>query len=321
VDLKLTYAQTINHTLDQLLASDEVILIGQGVTSPWYVGTTTTGLLDKYGPDKVIDTPVSENAVTGTAIGAAISGLRPIVMHPRMDFMWLAMDSIANQCANWFYMFGGRVNVPITIWAIINRRGEQAAQHSQNLTAVLAHIPGIKVVAPSNPRNLKGLLTAGVRDPNPVFFVDDRALYEMEGEVPEGVYESRIGEAQVVREGDDVSLVASSWLTNQALIAAEELEGRLSVEVVDLQTIKPVDVETVAKSTEKTGRALVVDAGWRTCGVGAEVLATLCEECPGAKLKRLTLPDTPAPANRFLEDLYYVDHNKIVSALAEVGGL
>ncbi len=318
--MKLTYAQTINRTLDQLLQQEEVVLIGQGITSPWYVGTTTVGLLDGHGPGKVIDTPVSENAITGVAVGAAMAGLRPIVMHPRMDFMWLAMDAIANQCANWFYMFGGRVNIPVTIWAIINRGGEQAAQHSQNLVAVFAHIPGLKVVAPSNPHNVKGLLLASVNDPNPVVFVDDRALYAMEGDVPKEPYETPIGAARVAMEGDDLTVIASSWMTNEALKVAEDLKGSISIEVVDLQTIKPMDVPTVTGSVRKTGKALVVDAAWRTCGLSAEIVATIVEQCPRAQAARLTLPDLPAPASHFLEREYYIDRDNVRRAVMQMAG-
>jgi pyruvate dehydrogenase E1 component beta subunit len=169
---QISYAQAINETLHEMMDRDSrVFLIGQGVTSPWYVGTTTVGLLDRFGPERIIDTPVSENGVTGVAVGAALCGMRPVLMHPRMDFMYYAMDQIANHAANWHYMFGGQLSVPLTIWAIINRGGEQAAQHAQALQAVFAHIPGLKVVMPSNPYDAKGLLVASIEDENPVVYI------------------------------------------------------------------------------------------------------------------------------------------------------
>jgi pyruvate dehydrogenase E1 component beta subunit len=160
---------------------EKVFLIGQGVTSPWYVGTTTVGLIDRF-PEKIVDTPVSENGITGTAVGAALAGMRPVLMHPRMDFMYYAMDQIANHAANWYYMFGGQLSVPITIWGIINRGGEQAAQHSQALQAMFTHIPGLKVVLPSTPYDAKGLLIASIEDDNPVIYVDDRWLTQFQSE-------------------------------------------------------------------------------------------------------------------------------------------
>jgi len=303
--MRMTYAQSLNHTLDQLLATDEnVVLIGQGTTSPWYVGTTTKGLVQKYGPERVIDTPVSENAVTGMATGMAIAGLRPIIMHPRQDFTWLAMDAIANQMANWEYMFGDKINIPVTIWTIINRGGEQAAQHSQALQAVYSHIPGLKVVAPSDPESLKGLFRAAVYDEHPVVVIDDRWLYQLEGEVILLKYLYPIGKARITREGDDITIITGSWTTSQAQKAAERLEqDQISAEIIDLLTYKPLDTETIRKSVKKTGKALIVDAGWKTCGLAAEIAAQIAEttEPETIKIKRLTLPDTPAPAARTLE--------------------
>lgn len=319
--MKLTYAQAINHTLDQLLEKDkDIILIGQGTTSPWYVGTTTAGLIDKYGPQRIIDTPVSENAVTGTAAGAAIAGLKPIVMHPRQDFMWLAMDAIANQIANWHYMFGEKVNIPLTIWAIVNRGGEQAAQHSQALQSVFCHIPGLKVVAPSDPKSAKGLLRSAVYEPNPVIYIDDRWLYKTEGEVPEAPYYYPIGSAYRARQGEDITVVTGSWTTGQALKAAEDLKDEASVEVIDILTYKPLDIKTIKDSIRKTGKALIVDAGWKTCGYAAEVMAQIIEtnEIAYQTIQRLTLPDTPAPASSVLEEAYYIDSKKIEQEIRRI---
>src|SRR4030042_3959703 len=179
---KLQYSLAINEALLQMMSLDKsVFLIGQGVKSPWYVGNTARGLLEKFGPERIIDTPVSENAITGAAVGAAIVGMRPVVVHPRVDFMLYAFDPIINQAANWYYMNGGKASVPMVIWGIINRGGEQSAQHSQALHAMFAHVPGLKVVMPATAYEVKGLMIAAIKDPNPIVFIDDRWLYPMEG--------------------------------------------------------------------------------------------------------------------------------------------
>jgi len=228
---KLQYSLAINEALHQMMEQDKsAFLIGQGVKSPWYVGNTARGLLERFGSERVIDTPVSENAVTGSAVGAALVGMRPVVVHPRVDFMMYALDPIINEAANWHYMFGGKLSVPVVIWGIINRGGEQAAQHSQALHALFAHIPGLKVVMPSTPYDAKGLMIAAIRDDNPVVYIDDRWLYEIEGEVPEEIYEVPIGKAAIRKEGKDVSLVATSYMVHNAVHAAEEL-ARDGIEV------------------------------------------------------------------------------------------
>ena len=199
---RLTYAQAIREAHAQLLRHDpRVFVCGQGVWNPWYAGTSLQDLDKEFGRERVFDCPVSENATTGAAIGAAIVGMRPIVFHARMDFMLLAVDPIVNQAANWSYLFGGQVGVPVVIRSVINRGGEQGAQHSQALQALFAHVPGLKVVMPSTPHDAKGLLIAAVRDGNPVLYLDDRWLYEREGDVPEDLYEVPIGAAALRRSG------------------------------------------------------------------------------------------------------------------------
>jgi len=323
---QLSYAQAINETLHQMMEKDpRVFLIGQGVTSPWYVGTTTHGLTDRFGPERVIDTPVSENGVTGVAVGAALCGMRPVLVHPRMDFMYYAMDQIANHAANWHYMFGGQLSVPLTIWGIINRGGEQAAQHSQALQAMFAHIPGLKVVMPGNPYDAKGLLVASIEDDNPVVYIDDRWLYDCEGEVPEGLYSVPIGKGILRREGKDVTVVATSYMVSEASEAAETLsrEGT-DVEVIDLRSLKPLDEDLLFKSVKKTGRLVIADGGWKTCGVGAEIAARVAENDIFRQLKapvmRVSLPDAPAPASSTLEQAYYRKAGDLVKAIREVTG-
>jgi pyruvate dehydrogenase E1 component beta subunit len=321
---ELTYAEAINETFHQLLDRDErVFLIGQGVTSPWYVGTTTHGLIERFGPQRIIDTPVSENSITGAAIGAAMAGMRPILLHPRMDFMYYAMDQIANHAANWYYMFGGQLSVPLTIWGIINRGGEQAAQHSQALQAIFMHLPGLKVVMPSTPYDAKGLLVASVEDGNPVVFIDDRWLYQITGEVPEELYSVPIGKGCVRREGHDVTLAATSYMVQEADKAAEILAAEdIDVEILDLRSLKPLDEDLLFYSVNKTGRLIIADGGWKTCGIAAELSARVAESGIFKHLKapvmRVSLPDTPAPASSALEQMYFKRAGDIVSTVKKI---
>jgi pyruvate dehydrogenase E1 component beta subunit len=320
---KLQYSLAINEALHQMMAADEsVFLIGQGVKSPWYVGNTAQGLLEAFGDRRVIDTPVSENAITGAAVGAAIAGMRPIVVHPRMDFLFYAMDPIINEAANWYYMNGGKASVPVVIWGIINRGGEQAAQHSQSLHATFAHIPGLKVVMPATAYDSKGLMIAAIRDPNPVIFIDDRWLHRMEDRVPEEIYEVPIGKGAIRKTGSDLTLVASSFMVQEALKAVQELEEeKIYVELVDLRTVKPLDQELILESVKKTGRLVLADGGWKTCGLAAEIAAMVCENAFAylkASIKRVTLPDCPAPASAALEKAYYPAAATICQAVREV---
>jgi len=321
---RISFAEAINEALHQIIAKDDhVFLIGQGVTSPWYVGSTTVGLIDRFGPQRIIDTPTSENCITGAALGAALAGLHPIMCFPRMDFMYYAMDQIANHIANWHYMFGGQLSAPLTIWAIINRGGEQAAQHSQAIHAVFMHIPGVKIVAPSTPYDAKGLLVASVEEGNPVVYVDDRWLYQHEGEVPEEIYSVPIGKGIVRREGEDVTVVATSYMVYEAMMASERLDKEgISIEVVDLLSLKPLDESLLFTSVEKTRRLAVVDGGWKTCGVAAEISAKIAESDIFGSLKapiiRVSLPDTPAPASSALEKVYYPNAERIILAIKKI---
>jgi pyruvate dehydrogenase E1 component beta subunit len=316
---EISYAEAIREAFRQCLESDpRVFAIGQGVWSPWYVGSSMQGLDREFGQARIIDTPVSENATTGAAVGAALAGMRPIVIHPRLDFMLLAVDQIVNQAANWYYMSGGKVNVPITIRGIINRGGEQAAQHSQAIHAWFMHTPGLKVVMPSTPYDAKGLLIAGVRDGNPVLYIDDRWLYTEVGPVPEEPYAVPIGKGVVRRSGRDITLVANSYMAVQSLKAALELEqSGIDVEVIDLRSIKPLDKEVILTSVRKTGRLITADGGWLTGGVCAEIAAIVAEGAQPhlkAPVVRIALPDAPAPMSRPLEAAYYPDHRHIVSS-------
>ena len=315
----LNYAQAIREGHAQLLRSDpRVFLFGQGLWSPWYAGTSLEDLDKEFGADRVLDSPVSENAVTGAAIGAAMAGMRPIVFHPRMDFMLLAVDPIVNQAANWSYMFAGQVSVPVVIRVTINRGGQQAAQHSQALQAMFMHIPGLKVVMPSTPYDAKGLLIAAVNDGNPVMYIEDRWLYDEDGDVPEEMYSVPIGRAALRREGKDLTIVATSYMAAQSVKAVETLRERgIDPELIDLCSIKPWDCELVCDSVRKTGRLVVADAAWATGGVAAEIAARVGYEVfehLKAPIGRVALPDTPAPMSGLLEKAYYPDANSVVQA-------
>jgi len=320
---ELSYSLAINEALHQTMVEDPtVFLIGQGVKSPWYVGNTAQGLRERFGDERVIDTPVSENAMTGAAVGAALAGMRPVVVHPRMDFMFYAFDPIINEAANWHYMNGGRLPVSVVFWGIINRGGEQAAQHSQSLHGMFAQAPGLKVVMPATPHDAKGLMVAEIREPNPVVFIDDRWLYGMEAHVPEEIYAVEIGKARIARPGTDVTITASSFMVQESLRAAELLarEG-IETEVIDLRTIKPLDEETLVASVRKTGRLVVADGGWRTCGVAAEIAALAAERAfrsLRAPVARVTLPDCPAPASAALEKVYYRHSADIIRAVRSI---
>ncbi len=321
----LSYAFAINEAFHQTMSQDEsVFLMGQGVESPWYVGDTATGLLERFGDEKVVDTPVSENAITGAAVGAAIAGMKAIVVHPRIDFMMYAIDPIINEDANWYYMNGGKASVPVVFWGCINRGGEQAAQHSQALQAMFAHIPGLKVVMPSTPHDAKGLMIAAIKDNNPVVFLDDRWLHNVEGPVPNEMYEVTLGKAAIRKEGNDVTLVATSYMAHIAINAAESLAlDGIDVELIDLRTIKPLDKECILASVRKTGRLVITDGAWKSFGVAAEIQAMVFEdafEVMKSSPVRVCLPDCPAPASASLENVYYLKERNIIDAVRFVMG-
>ena len=316
---KTSYSSAIRDGFAYLLSNyPEVFLIGQGLWSPWYVGNTMSRLELDFGKHRVIDTPVSESAVTGLATGAAITGLKPIVIHPRMDFMLYAMDSVVNEAAKWRYMTGGKSGAPVTIRAIINRGGEQGAQQSQALQSWFSHIPGLRVVMPYSVQDARDLLIAATLCPDPVLFIDDRWLYDDEDTVEE-VREldlTREG-PRVIKKGSDLTLVGSSYSTKLALQAAKILsEYGLNPEVIDLRVTGPLVAETIIESIKKTGNLFVIDGGWGPCGVASEVITAVSESIDPLIWKssptRITLPFAPAPSSSALEGFYYPDTKKVV---------
>lgn len=326
--MRVGYGQAIRDGFAWLLHTyPEVFTIGQGLWSPWYVGNSMTDLDQEFGRERVIDTPTSELACTGAALGAALSGYRPIVVHPRVDFMLLSVDQIVTQAAKWRSMFGGQVAVPLTVRGIINRGGEQGAQHSQALHSWFAHIPGLRVVMPATVRDARDLLIASVLSNDPVVYLDDRWLYELVEELPAPKPVGLVDQGpRVLREGSDVTLVACGYSTQLCLKAAERMAGLgIDAEVVDLRILNPIDHDPAAASVRKTGRLLAVDGCWSTCGMAGEVLAGVSERVPPhswrAAPARLTLPNAPAPTSGPLEKLYYPTVDDVVRHASALAGV
>jgi pyruvate dehydrogenase E1 component beta subunit len=322
---EIKFHQAILEATDLCMAADpNVYLMGLGVPDPKAIFGTTLGLAAKYGARRVMDMPTSENAMTGVAIGSALVGLRPILTHQRVDFALLSLDQIINNAAKWHYMFGGRLKVPLVIRLIIGRGWGQGPQHSQSLESVFAHIPGLKVVLPSTPHDAKGLLISAVEDDNPVIFLEHRWLHGVFGPVPEAAYRVPLGQAHTVREGADVTIVACSYMTLEALKAAEWLaEDGVSAEVIDLRSLRPLDAGHVIASVRKTGRLIAADLGWGSFGVGAELVARVSENAFGS-LKcapvRVSPPETPVPSSWALSNHFYPGAAELADrALAMMG--
>ena len=322
---QLTYAEAIREAQEQLLESDpSVYLLGLGVPTPTGVFGTTQGLVDRFGPDRVLDLPAAESGMTGMALGSSIMGMRPIMIHHRVDFAVLSMEPIVNQAAKWHYMYGGSSIAPLTIRMIIGRGWGQGPQHSQSLQAWFAHVPGLKVVMPTTPADAKGLLVAAVLDPAPVIVLEHRWLYDMVGPVEQGMSPATIGESKVMRAGQDVTLVGCSYMTLECLRAADILAGHgIQAEIIDLRTIAPLDFETIRKSVERTGRLVVMDTGHVEFGVTAEILARTVES--GVVFKsppvRLGLPQAPTPTTAALADEYYPRAIDVLQAVTRQLGL
>ena len=323
---QLKYFEAVHEALDICLERDQRnYLIGLGVPDPIGVFGTTKGLQDKYGPQRVLDMPVAENAMTGVALGSALVGMRPVMTHMRLEFAMSAIDQICNQAAKWHYMFGGRSKVPMTIRMMIGRGWGQGPQHSQSLHAWFAHIPGLKVVMPSNPHDAKGLLIASIEDDNPVVFIEHRWLHTLQGPVPEDHYTVPLGEPRVVATGSDVTIVASSYATIDAIKAAQLLaQTGIKAEVIDLRTLVPRNDAPIFESVKKTGRLVVVDQGTLTGGFAGEIVARVTEQAFG-DLKcapaRVTSPDYPAPTTRGLSNYYYATPLHVVAAARRMLGL
>ena len=314
---EITYAEAINEAHRFTMRENpEVILFGENVSSNWRAATK--GLKEEFGRERVRDAPITETAFIGAGVGAAIAGMRPIVELMLVDFSLVAMDQVLNQMAKTTYMTGGSVNVPMVLRVIYGAGGGNAATHSESLYGLYAHMPGMKIVVPSTPYDAKGLLITAVHDPNPVVFFEHRLLYSARGHVPEEPYEVPFGVANLVREGSDVTVVAVGKMVGEAVKAADELKGRVSVEVLDPRTLVPLDEEAVLRSVQKTGRLVVVDEDYERCGFSAEVAAVAAEKgfhSLKAPVSRVANPNVPIPFNRELERHVLPDAEKIVRAI------
>lgn len=321
---ELTYAEAIREALRQEMRRDErVVLLGEDIGGYGGAFAVTDRLLAEFGPERVRDTPISEAAITGCAIGAALTGLRPVLEIQFMDFITLCMEQLVLQAAKIRYMFGGKARVPMVLRTPGGSGTGAAAQHSESLEAWFAHVPGLKVVAPSTPADAKGLLLASIRDDNPVIFVEHKLLYRTRGEVPEEPEAIPLGVAEVKRPGTDATVIATSAMVPRALSAAERLvqEG-ISVEVVDPRSLRPLDATTLVASAHKTGRVVVVYEGVKTLGIGAEIAALIAESEAffhlDAPILRLGGQDCPLPYNRRLERAAVPQEDDIVAGVRQV---
>lgn len=319
MDRLLTYAESLREASEQAMEADpRVVLFGLGVDDPKAILGTTRGLASRFGPDRVFDTPLSEDAMTGAAIGMALAGLRPIHVHIRMDFLLLAMNQLVNIAAKKHYMTGGRESVPLVVRAIIGKSWGQGAQHSQALYPLFLHVPGIKVAAPATPHDAKGCLAAAVADPNPVLLVEHRLLYPTRGPVAAPPYMVEPGRARVTAEGSDVTIVGVSYMQLEAFRAARYLaDVGINAEVVDPIWLAPMDIDTVVASVRKTGRLLVADNAWPRCGFAADVITQVVERLQGereVRVARLGFAPVPCPPSPPLEELFYPNARTIAAA-------
>ncbi|GIM46958.1 pyruvate dehydrogenase subunit beta [Collibacillus ludicampi] len=334
---KISFSDAINEAMRLAMRADEnVILLGEDVAGGAQVDHlqddeawggvlgVTKGLVQEFGRERVLDTPISEAGFIGAAVGAAVTGLRPIAELMFNDFVGSCLDQIMNQCAKLRYMFGGKAQVPVTIRTMHGAGFRAAAQHSQSLYAMFTHIPGIKVVVPSTPADAKGLLLASIADNDPVVFFEDKTLYNMKGEVPEGHYIIPLGKADIKREGSDLTIVAIGKQVHTALQAAEMLAKKgIEIEVVDPRSLSPLDEETILASVEKTNRLIVIDEANPRCSVATDIAALVADkgfDLLDGPIKRITAPHTPVPFSPVLEDLYLPTPEKVIQTVSELIG-
>ncbi|AQU73487.1 alpha-ketoacid dehydrogenase subunit beta [Priestia megaterium] len=334
---KLSMSEAINEAMKLAMRKDgNVVLLGEDVAGgaeidhlqddeAWGgVLGVTKGLVQEFGRERILDTPISEAAYIGAAMGAAATGLRPVAELMFNDFIGCCLDQVLNQGAKFRYMFGGKAEVPVTIRTTHGAGFRAAAQHSQSLYALFTSIPGIKVVVPSNPYDAKGLLLAAIEDNDPVIFFEDKTLYNMKGEVPEGYYTIPLGKADVKREGTDLTIVAIGKQVNTALAAADQLSHKgIDVEVVDPRSLSPFDEETILSSVEKTNRLIVIDEANPRCSIATDIAALVADkgfDMLDAPIKRITAPHTPVPFSPPLEDIYLPTPQKVIEVVSELLG-
>lgn len=322
----ITYAEALRETLFQEMERDDRVFV-YGLGAPDHAGIfgTTKGLVERFGPERCLDTPIAEDSMTGMGLGAAINGLRPVHVHIRADFLLVAMNQLANMVATYRYGTGGRHGAPLVIRAVVGRGWGQGFQHSKSMHALFAHLPGLKVVLPTTPGDAKGLLAAAIRDEDPVIVMEHRWLYWQTGEVPEEPYALPIGKGIVRRAGKDLTIVSTSWMTVEAIHAAEILARHgIEAEVVDPRAAAPLDTALIAESVERTGRCLIADNDWVFCGLGAEIAAQVTERCFDSLKKpplRVGFAHSPCPTARHLENAFYPNAETIVRTAEKLLGL
>jgi pyruvate dehydrogenase E1 component beta subunit len=320
---QLTMAEAVREALAEEMRRDpRVFVMGEDVAEAGTPFKVLRGLVDEFGPERVMDTPISEPGFTGIGLGAAMTGMRPVVDIMFGDFLFLALDQIANQAAKVHYMSGGKLTAPMVIRTTLGATRRSAAQHSQSLHALVSHIPGLKVALPSTPYDAKGLMKTAIRDDNPVVIFEDKMMYAVKGSVPEGDYTIPFGQADVKRAGDDITLVATSSMVYVALAAAEKLAAQgISAEVIDPRTTVPLDVDTLVASAMKTGRAIVIDEGYQSYGVTGEIASLISDRAfyqLDAPVKRMGAMDVPIPFSPALEDLTVPTAEKVVELASEL---
>ena len=317
---EITYRKAISQALREILQSDpRAFMIGEDIGGYQGAYAVTRGFLKEFGPERIKDTPIAESVIVGAGIGAAMAGSRPIIEIMTINFSLLAMDQIINCAAKLHYMSGGQVTVPLVIRTVSGGGNQLAASHSQSLEGWFAHVPGLKVVAPSTPYDAKGLLRAAYEDPNPVMYVEHSLLYGTKGDIPDEEYSIPLGVADIKREGSDVTIISYSRMVQVALKAAVRLEEEgIDAEVVDLRSLRPMDTETIINSVKKTSRAVVVEEGWKSMGIGAEVSARIMEnalEYLDAPVQRVASADIPMPYSRPLELATLPNEDRIIEAV------
>lgn len=320
---KLTVPEAIRETLDRALMMDKrIFIMGQGVDDPSGMFGMTLDLHKKYGKERVFDTPLSENALTGIGIGAAITGMRPLYFHNRPDFLLLAMDQIVNHASKYSYMFGGRLKIPLVIVAVIGKGWGSGAQHSQSLHGLFMHVPGLRLVMPSTAYDAKGLLVTSIADGNPVIFIEHRWLFKHKSYVPEELYAIPFGKGLIRRKGKDVTIVGVSYMVIEALRAAEELQKEgCDAEIIDPRTLRPLDEEIILESVRKTGHLVIADTDWRTCGVASEIASMVAQkgfQYLKSAIRIVAWPDVPVPSSYVLEEAFYPTKDSIIKSVKEL---
>lgn len=323
MDRQLSYAQAISEALVQgMEGNPNAFLFGLGVNDCKGVFGTTIEATKRFGGSRVFDVPACENALTGIAIGAALNGKHPVLVHARHDFMFLALDQMINNAAKWKYTYVGKTSLGLTIRAIVGKGWGQGPTHSQNLQAILAHFPGLIVAVPSNAYDIKGITLEALDHKGPVVIIEHRSLYDLKMAVPQEPYRLVFGRARVSRQGKDVTVVATSSMVPEALRAAYILsEFGIELEVIDPVTIQPLDEQSIIKSVQKTGRLICADGDWLNCSIASEVAARVADKAfhyLKAPIKRIGWPDCPAPVSKTLEDVFHPTHKDIISAVLEI---